>query len=169
MRLLQRNFVIAAITTIRRSILDQLGGFDPRMSGSEDYELWLRTVALGCKAVRPSGLLAVYRHRNQSLSSDDMTRSTGALDRVVADEYDVPEDSRVLARQILKQVEARIAMLGGRRQTVRSALRTRRALGNLKRLLLARRVWHTKPPSEFAAAFPYLTAPDRDRDQKTGS
>ena len=44
--LLERNFVYTSVT-VRRSVLDEVGGYDEALSTGEDWDLWLRIVALG--------------------------------------------------------------------------------------------------------------------------
>ena len=40
--LMQQNFVASGSTTVRKSILDELGGFNEEYWIAEDYDLWLR-------------------------------------------------------------------------------------------------------------------------------
>jgi glycosyltransferase involved in cell wall biosynthesis len=68
-RLLAANFMFTS-TTVRRDALADVGGFDARVSPSEDWELWLRFAARGYRAVRAAPVLAVYRKHAGSLSSD---------------------------------------------------------------------------------------------------
>ncbi len=72
--LMQRNFVYNAVT-VRRSVLEQVGGYDPGMRHSEDYELWLRIAASGFNAARVPGPLAIKRDSPHSLTyeTDAMT------------------------------------------------------------------------------------------------
>lgn len=67
-RLLEANFVFTS-ATVRREMLDDVGGFQKIVSPSEDWELWLRIAAKGYRVVRAAPVLAVYRNRAGSLSS----------------------------------------------------------------------------------------------------
>ena len=50
---------------MRRSVLEQVGGFSTRMFSSMDYDLWLRIIALTRKLVRVPEVLAFYRWHGQ--------------------------------------------------------------------------------------------------------
>jgi glycosyltransferase involved in cell wall biosynthesis len=70
LELLDRNFVYTAVT-VRRSVIEHVGLFDETLRGAIDYEMWLRIAAHGYGAVRPPGLLAVYRRgRPGSISTN---------------------------------------------------------------------------------------------------
>lgn len=55
---------------IRRSVLDQVGGFDPELGGYADYDLWLRVSAAGHRALFQAEPLAFYRTHTGSMSKD---------------------------------------------------------------------------------------------------
>lgn len=50
---------------VRRSLLDQVGGFSTRLFTSMDYELWLRIAAVTRNIVRVPEVLAIYRWHDQ--------------------------------------------------------------------------------------------------------
>ena len=50
---------------VRRSVLEQVGGFSTRMFSSMDYDLWLRILAVTRKLVRVPEVLAFYRWHGQ--------------------------------------------------------------------------------------------------------
>ena len=50
---------------MRRSVLEQVGGFSTRMFSSMDYDLWLRILAVTRKLVRVPEVLAFYRWHGQ--------------------------------------------------------------------------------------------------------
>ena len=54
------NFVMSS-TTVRREALDATGGFDPRIRGADDFDLWLRIAA--------KGVLRRARRRHQPRSA----------------------------------------------------------------------------------------------------
>src|SRR5262245_9932311 len=54
LRLLERNFVYNSVT-VRRSIIDEVGGYDESLRTCEDYEMWMRIAANGIRVVRPHG------------------------------------------------------------------------------------------------------------------
>jgi len=50
---------------VRRSLLEQVGGFSTRMFSSMDYDLWLRILAVTRRLVRVPEVLAYYRWHDQ--------------------------------------------------------------------------------------------------------
>jgi len=52
--LLRINFINTSTVLVRRDVLLELGGFDPRLRYGEDLELWLRIAAHHCIACEPS-------------------------------------------------------------------------------------------------------------------
>jgi glycosyltransferase involved in cell wall biosynthesis len=79
-RLVQQNFIVTSSVLVRRSLLDEHGAFDadPRMRGTEDYELWLRLLAHSEFASVDEPLLA-YRVHAKQLSAERIRIDTGAL------------------------------------------------------------------------------------------
>lgn len=152
--LLERNFVFTSVT-VRRSVLEEVGGYRGSLSAAEDYELWLRIVAHGHPGVRAPGLLAVYRKRPGTLSTNEarMYSSMREVARIVAEEYDVPDEIRELARLRMRSLDAALSRDG---QSLSLRYRVRALLVRLKRALLARWLWHRTPPAEIRAAFPDL-------------
>ena len=57
---------------IRRSILSELGGFDPELGGHADYDLWLRMSGAGHKTCYQDEPLAFYRTHPDSMSKDGL-------------------------------------------------------------------------------------------------
>lgn len=97
--LLDRNFVYGC-TLIRRSVLETVGGYVDGVSGSEDYELWLRIAAHGYVGARVDGRLAVYRVGQSVSNSSDplkMNRAQQGVYRLVAERHPVDDATRALA------------------------------------------------------------------------
>jgi glycosyltransferase involved in cell wall biosynthesis len=141
------NFVFVG-ATIRREILTEVGAFRTGVSGSEDYELWLRIASRGYRFARCPVTLAVYRRSPGQTSSDpdQMRRSGHEVFRIVAEEYDIPDDVRELARK-------RIPMRGVFTQ------RRRRFAGipaPIHQALVRVRDFHLRTPTEIREAFPDL-------------
>ena len=156
--LLRRNFVFTA-ATVRRSVFEAVGGYDGTLRAAEDYELWLRIAAHGHRAARAQGILAVYRKRAGSLSTDEhlMLTSEHEVFRLVAEEYGVAKPIRDLAAARMRLREAQIASLRGERTALGLADEARRMLVDAKNRALAPFAWRRVPPPEVAAAFPDLT------------
>lgn len=68
-RLLQSNPIFPRALVARRAV-DEVGGFCPELSHSEDYDLWIRIVEAGYRVVTTREVLAVYRIRPKSWSSE---------------------------------------------------------------------------------------------------
>ena len=155
--LIQRNFIFNAVT-VRRGVLERVGGYDPKIPQAEDYELWLRCCAAGYSGVRVPGPLAIYRVHDGSLSQDELGLLTGLRDayRAVIDRHPAPEGVKAIARERLHTVEIRLEALQRRSPLARAYLRPRRML------IASTRKWRTRsrllatPPPEVAKAFPGL-------------
>lgn len=91
--LVQRNFVYGS-TTVRRSVLLEVGGYRSSLTASEDYDLWLRILSAGYAGVRVRGNHAIYRRR-PGTNSDDPVRVYDCMRRmyesVAADPRVAPE------------------------------------------------------------------------------
>lgn len=68
-RLLQSNPIFGSVLVPRR-VMEEVGGFCPELSRSQDFDLWLRIVEAGYRVVASREVLAVHRIRSQSWSSD---------------------------------------------------------------------------------------------------
>jgi GT2 family glycosyltransferase len=163
-RLLRANFVFAG-ATVRRTALEAAGRYNETLTAGEDYELWLRIVAHGFRAVRAPGLLAVYRKSPGTLSTNEelMLSGTREVYRLVAEEYDVPERIRALARAQQRRAHGRLAALQGRRGLLPTLRRLRLLLVQAKIALTEPFAWHAQPPAEVAAAFPDVVSGPRAR------
>lgn len=68
--LLQGGFFPPHTVMVRRSVLQQEGGFDPVLGGHADYELWLRISGAGHRAGFIPEPLVRYRTHGESMSKD---------------------------------------------------------------------------------------------------
>jgi glycosyltransferase involved in cell wall biosynthesis len=153
--LLESNFVSGAVT-VRRTVLEQVGGFDPDMSHGEDYELWLRIAISGFGVVRVAGQLAICLDRPGSLSDDDAAMVAGlhTVYQTVLERHPLSSEIRALVEARLTDVERSADRRD--RSAVRILLKIRRALGAATRG--ARSHWRLRstPPPDVAEAFPGL-------------
>jgi glycosyltransferase involved in cell wall biosynthesis len=62
--LLRGNFIPTTTVVTRRSLLEQVGGFDEGMPLGEDYDLWLKLAGRGGIHVHPEVLLRVYAQKH---------------------------------------------------------------------------------------------------------
>jgi glycosyltransferase involved in cell wall biosynthesis len=141
--LLDRNFVYTSVT-VRRSVLDEVGGYDEELSTGEDWDLWLRIVARGMRPVRPPGLLAIHRNHPSSLVNDarKMTRNICKIYRRFAEDPAVDAEARTLARRQLDVWTRNLRDLDDPTLLVR----LRRRAGTTKLRALDRWLWPRKRP-----------------------
>lgn len=155
--LIWRNFIPSA-ALVRKTALEQVGYFDPGLSAAEDFELWLRLLANGWRAIRPPGMLFVRREHRASLSRDDllMLRAHRDVWRRVAESHPAPPDVKVVAKRRTVWAENQIAIIEGRNVVGASVRRVRSRLGKLKLRMQGARRWRDRPPAEVVRAFPDL-------------
>ena len=67
---LDRSFNVYIGTAFRRADFEAVGGFDPRMAQSEDFDFWVRLMLLGGKARYIDEVLGEYRVRPASASAN---------------------------------------------------------------------------------------------------
>jgi glycosyltransferase involved in cell wall biosynthesis len=156
--LIRINFVFTS-ASVRRAVLERVGGFDETLPAGIDYELWLRIAAHGFRGVRAPGLLAVYRAgRAGSISSSQRRVVQGLIEvyRTVAERHPVSADDRRLALELLAGRQEELAALNGDRSPRSVWLRLYPRLARVKQVLLRQEGWYATPPSELVAAFPDL-------------
>jgi glycosyltransferase involved in cell wall biosynthesis len=152
-RVVLRRNVLHYGATVRMDVLREVGWFRSDLPAAEDMELFLRILARGYGAVRAPGRLSVWRSRGGSLSAQalELKRSLAEVYRLVAEEYDVPEDVRELARACRRAELRQVAALAGERRAAAALLRARGAAGRVRRALRRRGPRRDWPP-EVAAA-----------------
>jgi glycosyltransferase involved in cell wall biosynthesis len=155
--LMRRNFILSS-STVRRSALEETGGFRDNLGGCDDYDLWIRILLAGHRAVRPPGLLVLQRERWDSQSKDALTMERG-LAVVVEDALateSLPPAARENAEAQLDEVRQAIASLSDLSRGRALARRSRAMLGAARNRVLRRRRALSEPPPEVAEAFPDL-------------
>jgi teichuronic acid biosynthesis glycosyltransferase TuaG len=115
LRLLQANPIFSSVLAPRR-VVDEVGGFSPELSRSQDFDLWIRIVEARYRIVATREVLAVHRVGTSSWSSDLR----------VAARYSQETYRRALERGNLSAGERRIA----RREIRRKRLIERIASGH---------------------------------------
>lgn len=158
LRLVSGNFILTS-ATVRRSVLDEVGAFDPTFRNAQDYDLWLRIVRAGHDVVRPPGLLAIQRERADSWSKQEesTTRSLIRVMEGVVDDERLSEEVRDLARRRQRWLERHLAAITGTNRVYASAYRMRKLAGRGKRLVLRSRETYKTTPEEVARAYPDLS------------
>jgi glycosyltransferase involved in cell wall biosynthesis len=129
-RLLRANPFVSVLTS--RAAVDEAGGFCPELVRAQDFDLWIRILEAGYRAVATREVLAVRRVRSESWSSD-----VGVMARYSQQTY-----RRALERGNLSPGECRVARRALRRKRLverlvsGNALSYRRALRTLPLLLV---------------------------------
>jgi glycosyltransferase involved in cell wall biosynthesis len=77
--MLVEDNAVCVMALFRRDVFERSGGFDPRFTGNEDYEFWLRAANAGVGFVQNKRPLCYYRRRAGSLSSDTIRMSEGII------------------------------------------------------------------------------------------
>jgi glycosyltransferase involved in cell wall biosynthesis len=155
LEMLRRNFV-SALATIRRSVLEETGPWNPRFRSAEDYELWLRVLAHGYRGVLVPGLHLVIRDRPGSLTkaATTMLESRRDVYRVLLEEYpNVSEEARRVAQEEYDRYDRQLQRQLDRSAAARVRTRLRRAAGAVRRSLVRHRRYRETPP-ELREAFP---------------
>ena len=157
--LVVRNFVPAE-ALVRRAALADVGNFTPELPAVEDFELWLRMLAHGWRAVRPPGILLVRRERPASMSSNEllMVQAHEAVWRMVIERHPAPDEVKRVAAERMHWAQQQAEILEGRHPFRLLARRVRLRLGRVKRRLQGNRRWYEQPPAEVARAFPDLNS-----------
>ena len=155
-RLVERNFLFNSSVTIRREVLEAVGGCNEQLRAAVDFDLWLRIAAAGYDAVGVNDRDTVYRVRRGSIQNDPRNelqayRYLIEVYRAVGEEWDVPFDVAHIARARRAALEREVEILTGQRVAVSMLLALRRRAGRVKRTLVPRRVWYSDPPPEVAA------------------
>lgn len=151
-RVLRRDFNVFITSVIRRDALTQVGGFDPRLTSAEDFDLWIRIIESGWRAAYVDAPLSRYRRRAGSMSSDT-TRLLGAVievyDRAAERLGDRPEAQ--IAREMREAVARDLAVAEGEAMVLAGD-----AHGGLRRLFEGK-PWNRSV--KWAVVMPMLAVP----------
>jgi len=97
-RLVLGNLIHPHAAMVRRTLVEQAGLFDERLTSVEDWDLWLRVARLGAPWGRVDRVLAEYRVRHDGMHQHPqrmLDNRLRVLARVFA-EPDVPADAQAL-------------------------------------------------------------------------
>lgn len=155
--LLLRNFVF--FPAVRRRALADAGPWRVSLTAAEDYELWLRVVACGYRAVPTPGRLAIHRESAGS-NSHDLPRqlvSMREVYRLVAEEWEIDDETRHVAASRRDELDGLIRRFDPARLDARELLL--RPLRRARAATLRRRLWLDAPPQEVAAVIAAAESP----------
>lgn len=155
LRVVETNFIMSSVT-IRREVLAEVGGFDAKLRGADDWDLWLRILARGYRAALAPGCVLIQRDHPTSQSKDEamMLLSERAVLTGFLDRDDLSDAARERARAKLEAGTRRLALVERRTGLFGIARAAVNRLRELKRSLLPSREWRREPPAEIARAFP---------------
>jgi glycosyltransferase involved in cell wall biosynthesis len=102
LRVLSRQCEIYGGATVRRDTVVRVGLYDEKLRTGEDFDLWLRILKAGGRVAYNDRVLAYYRERPGSLTSNDMAlvkNMLGLLDRLETKMDLSTEERRAIDRQ----------------------------------------------------------------------
>jgi len=76
--LVQQNLPVHCFT-VRRDAFAEVGLFNTRLKRNEEYDLWLRLAAAGCRFVAVPGIGAVYRRHAGGITADKLAMHMSTL------------------------------------------------------------------------------------------
>jgi GT2 family glycosyltransferase len=103
--LIEHEDAMCIISMFRRDMWEAIGGFNTHLRRNEDYEFWLRAAIAGYRILRSLEPIAVYRRRDDSLSSDEPEMLRGVMNvlrHIDPMLDDRPEDRTILRRQLAR-------------------------------------------------------------------
>jgi glycosyltransferase involved in cell wall biosynthesis len=123
-RLLQSNPIFGSVLVPRR-VMDEVGGFCPELSRSQDFDLWLRIVEAGYRVVASREVLAVHRIGGMSWSSDvrAMFHYSQKTYRRALERGNLSPRERRVARRELRRTRLFERIVSGRRLSYSRTLR----------------------------------------------
>ncbi|MBJ7455508.1 MAG: glycosyltransferase [Thermoleophilia bacterium] len=159
-QLIESCFIPFTATTVRRSVLEQVGAFEPRLAGTDDWELWIRIVASGARAVRVPGTLAVMGRVRGQISGDRvvMQQNLQKMFEIIAEEFDLPDAIRLRTRELAARAGAEAGRPPGPAPS-----RLADTLSDLAQHVTWVRAWRLRHPPDISAAFPGLRRVARPR------
>ena len=116
-RVLARECHIYGEVTARRETLLRVGLYDEDLPTGEDFELWLRVLKAGGRIVYNDRVLAYYRTREGSLTSNDVRLAANLLKTLdkVDKEMQLTAEERATLRHQRERAVAHISRLEGKR------------------------------------------------------
>ncbi len=106
---LDRSFNVYIGSSFRRADFNRIGGFDPDLAHSEDFDFWVRLMRLGGHATYIDEILGDYRIRRGSASSDTPRMYRGMIrvySKLLEDNLERPEAD--LVRRLIADNESHL-------------------------------------------------------------
>jgi glycosyltransferase involved in cell wall biosynthesis len=96
-KLLYRH-IVGLSALVRRSVLEEIGGFDASFEQFEDWELWLNALAHGWRGQQVTGVTIEYRRHGESKWHGDRRRFRRAVRQLRTKHRELYRRSATLAR-----------------------------------------------------------------------
>jgi GT2 family glycosyltransferase len=153
-RVLTRAFKVFGAAAIRRTAIEEVGGYDASLRSAEDLDLWIRLLERGWAAVRVDAPMVEYRRRAASLSGQSLSLArwvTEVYERAAVRLEGRPEQACALAmlersRNDLRIEEGVADILAGRSWRGVAQLRTTDLADTSPRWRMAMRLFRLFPP-----------------------
>lgn len=132
LRVLTRKCQIYGEVTARRGVLLRVGMYDEELRSGEDYELWLRVLKAGGRIAYNDRVLAYYRVREGSHTSDAVALGTNVLKILdkVGREMELSAEERATLDRHRADTVAALSLSEGKQALVKGDIRT--AISKLK-------------------------------------
>lgn len=146
--ILRGNFILG-LSAVRRARFVEVGGFDPTVAYTVDWELWMRLILSGSRAAFIDHPLAEYRLHASSMSARRADMSRGRLDSLdrAARRDDLSADERRALDETRRAEEARLA-----REELRAVLADGTARAARRAAVRILRSKNQPPATRFKAA-----------------
>lgn len=79
LEIIEHEDAVNIMSVFKREVCERIGGFDPELRHSEDYDFWLRAATAGFVFVQTPEPLVNYRRRPGSISSDELKMMAGIV------------------------------------------------------------------------------------------
>src|SRR5690606_22494672 len=101
---------------LKRSAFNAAGGFDPKVSRTEDFDLAMRMLSIGSRIAYLRKVLFLYRQRPGSYSGDSIVRYERNVKqwRLLQEKLEFSEDENALVEGKIKSEEAAVMRAKGR-------------------------------------------------------
>lgn len=152
--LLRINFVTASAASVKREALLSAGPFEPALSGSDDWDMWLRVAAAGFGGVRAGDSPLVVLRESSTSQSKDLLKmlSTAELTAERARERAEPgSPAHAAAQAYVDGLQPQLARLRDPSPAARFSRRLRPSLLAARDRVTERRTWRP-PPEEVRRA-----------------
>jgi len=118
--LVREKCVVMTCVTARMRAIRDAGMFDEAIGSCEDFDLWLRIVKNGGRIIYHREVLALYRRREGSLSSDRvwMTKNLLSVLGKAANTFDLTKEERAILNEQITYRRASLQLFQGKQALI---------------------------------------------------